>query len=120
MKLTQTTALTESSQRRLFFEKQLNEVKNQLASAEIAMRETQEKTGMILPDGQVQAIIANVAQLKGLITAKEVQLNAMRIFATGKNPDFLRGQEELRGLQAQLAKLGGAAAREGDRLYGSD
>ena len=107
VKLTQTTALTESSQRRLFFEKQLNEVKNQLASAEIAMRETQEKTGMILPDGQVQAIIASVAQLKGLITAKEVQLNAMRIFATGKNPDFLRGQEELRGLQAQLAKLGG-------------
>jgi uncharacterized protein involved in exopolysaccharide biosynthesis len=104
-KLTQTMALTESSQRRLFFEKQLKEVKNKLANAEVALRNTQEKTGMIQPDAQVQAIISSVAQLKGTIAAKEVQLNAMRTFAAGQNPDLLRTQEELRGLHAQLAKL---------------
>lgn len=104
-KLTQTTALTEASQRRLFFEKQLKNARDQLANAEVALRNTQEKTGMIQPDGQVQAIITNVAQLKGTIAAKEVQLNAMRTFAASQNPDLLRTQEELRGLQAQLAKL---------------
>lgn len=104
-RMTQTMALTEASKRRLFFEKQLAEAKDQLASAEVAMRKTQEKTGMIQPDAQVQAIIANAAQLKGTIAAKEVELNAMRTFATGQNPDLLRTQEELRGLKIQLAKL---------------
>jgi uncharacterized protein involved in exopolysaccharide biosynthesis len=104
-KLTQTIALTEASQRRLFFEKQLAEARDQLAKSEIALRTTQEKTGMIQPDAQVQAIIANVAQLKGTIAAKEVALNAMRTFAAGGNPDLLRAQEELRGLRAQLTKL---------------
>lgn len=105
IKLTQTMAISEASQRRLFFERQLKETKDQLANAEIALRTTQEKTGMIQPEGQVQAILSSIAQLRGMIAAKEVQLNAMRTFATGQNPELLRTQEELRGLQAQLGKL---------------
>lgn len=104
-RLTQTMALTEASQRRLFFETQLAAAKDQLASAEVALRTTQEKTGLIQPDAQVQAIIANAAKLKGTIAAKEVELNAMRTFAAGQNPDLLRTREELRSLQVQLAKL---------------
>lgn len=102
-KLTQTIALSEASQRRLFFEKQLEHAKDELANAEVELRTTQEKTGMIKPDAQVQAIIANVAQLRGAIAAKEVQLTAMRTFATGQNPELLRLQEELRALRGQLA-----------------
>ena len=104
-KLTQTMAVSDASMRRLFYEKQLKEAKEQLADAEVALRKTQEKTGMIQPDGQVQAIISGIAQLKANIAAKEVQLKAMRTFATGQNPDLLRAQEELHGLQAQLAKM---------------
>lgn len=98
-------AISEASKRRLFFEQQLKEAKEQLANAEVALRTTQEKTGMIQPEGQLQAIISSIAQVKGRIAAKEVELDAMRTFATGKNPEFLRAQEELRGLQAQLLKL---------------
>lgn len=104
-RLTRTMALTEASQRRLFFEQQLAEAKDQLAGAEVALRATQEKTGLIQPDAQVQAIIGNAAQLKGTIAAKEVELSAMRTFATGQNPELLRTLQELRGLQAQLVKL---------------
>lgn len=104
-KLTQVMALSEASQRRRFFEAQLKDARDQLANAEVALRTTQEKTGMIQPDAQVQAIIGNAAQLKGTIAAKEVQLNAMRTFAARQNPELLRTQEELRGLTAQLAKL---------------
>jgi tyrosine-protein kinase Etk/Wzc len=114
-KLTLTMALTEASQRRLFFEKQLKDARDQLANAEVALRNTQEKTGMIQPDAQVHAIIANVAQLKGTIAAKEVQLNAIRTFAAVQNPELLRTQEELRGLQAQLKKLEkNQPSKEGD------
>jgi tyrosine-protein kinase Etk/Wzc len=104
-RLTQTMALTEASQRRVFFEKQLQHARDQLTAADAGLRQTQEKTGMIQPEGQVQAIISNLSQLKSAIAAKEVQLNAMRSFATGNNPDVRRLQEELRGMRAQLAKL---------------
>jgi tyrosine-protein kinase Etk/Wzc len=110
VKLTQSMAITEASQRRLFFEKQLLEAKDQLASAEVALRKTQEKTGLIQPDGQVQALITNAAQVRGTIAAKEVQLNAMRTYAAGRNPDLLRAEEELRSLRAQLGKLEQAQA----------
>lgn len=114
-KLTQTMALTESSQRRLFFEKQMKEAKNQLANAEVALRNTQERTGMIQFDVQAQAIISSVVQQKAMIAAKEVQLNAMRSFAAGQNPDLVRAQEELRALQTQLAKLEkNQSGKEGD------
>jgi tyrosine-protein kinase Etk/Wzc len=115
-KLTQTMAITESSQRRLFFEKQLKDAKEQLAKAEIALRATQEKTGLIQLDGQVQAIIGNVAQLKGAIAAKEIQLNAMRTFAAPQNPELLRSQEELRGMQVQLSKLERSRTGNGDLM----
>ncbi len=105
IKLTQTMALTEAAKRRVFFEKQLKDARDDLAAAEIALKATQERTGMIQPDGQVQAIISNLAQLKGTIAAKEVQINAMRTFATGQNPDLMRALEELRSLQAQASKL---------------
>lgn len=103
--LTQSMALTEASQRRLFFEKQLVEAKEQLANAEISLRGTQEKTGLIQPEAQVQAIIGNAAQLKGTIAAKEVQINAMRTYASPQNPELMRAQEELRSMQGQLSKL---------------
>ena len=104
-RLNQTIAVSDAAKRRLFFEKQLTDAKDRLADAEAALRKTQEKTGMIQPEGQVQAIISGIAQLKATIAAKEVQLKAMRTFATSQNPDLLRAQEELHGLQAQLAKL---------------
>ena len=104
-KLTQTLALTEASQRRAFFEKQLKEAKDQLATAEIAMRRLQERTGMLQPNAQVGVIMSTVAQLKGTIAAKEVQLSSLRTFATGQNPERQRVEEELRSLNGQLAKL---------------
>ena len=105
IRLTQSLAISEASLRRVFFEKQLTEAKEKLADAEVRLRQTQERTGLIQPTAQVGAIITSLAQLKGTIVAKEVQLNAMRSFATAQNPDLLRLQEELRGLRGQLLKL---------------
>ena len=115
--LTKGLAITDAAQRRLFFEKQLIAVKDDLANAEIALRKTQESTGMLQLDGQVQGIIRNVAQLEGTIAAKEVQLNAMRSFATNNNPDLQRLQGEIQGYQAQLEKLKtGKLSKDGDLM----
>jgi len=55
--------------------------------------------------------------LEGTIAAKEVQLNAMRSFATNNNPDLLRLQGEIQGYQAQLEKLKtGKLSKDGDLM----
>lgn len=104
-KLSQTLAVTEASQRRLFFESQLETAKQDLAVAEGALRQTQEKTGLIQLDGQAKAIIESTAALKAQIAAREVQLQRVRLFATEQNPEYQGLQQELSGLRAQLARV---------------
>ncbi len=103
--LTQVLAVTEASQRRLFFEKQLQQAKQALGDAEIALKTLQEKTGLIQLDAQAQALVKAGSELKAQIAIKEVELGAMRTFATGNNPDYIRTQQLLGGLRSQLAKV---------------
>ncbi len=104
-KLTQVLAVTEASQRRLFFEKQLLLAKQALGDAEISLKQVQEKTGLLQLDAQAQALIRAGAELKGQIAMKEVELGAMRTFATGNNPDYIRIQQLVAGMRTQLAKI---------------
>lgn len=105
-KLSATIAVTEASQRRLFFEQQFVQVKENLANAEEAWKQTQQKTGLVQLDGQARAVIESVAQLRGQVAAKEVQIRAMRQFAAEQNPDLQLAGQELAGLQSQLARMG--------------
>jgi tyrosine-protein kinase Etk/Wzc len=103
--LSQKLAVTQAAQRRLFLEGQLNQTKEQLANAEVALKKVQETTGLIQPDNQGRVIIESVARMQAQIAAKEVQLTSMRSFATEQNPDLLRTEQEVAGLRVQLAKL---------------
>ncbi len=103
--MTQVFAVTEASQRRLFFEKQLLIAKQSLSDAEISLKQLQEKTGIIQLDAQAKLVIGTAAQLKGQIAMKEVELGAQRTFATNDNPDYIRSQQMLAGLHTQLAKV---------------
>lgn len=103
--LNDSLAFTEASQRRLFFEKQLRNTKDALASSEIELKTTQEKTGLIKLDDQGRAIIEAVAQLRAQVAAKQVQLAAMKSFATDRNPDLIRMQGELTSLREQLRRM---------------
>lgn len=103
--LSQKLAVTRAAQRRLFLEGQVNQTKEQLANAEVALKKAQETTGLIQPDNQGRAIIESVARMQAQIAAKEVQLTAMRSFATERNPDLLRTEQEVAGLRVQLSKL---------------
>lgn len=119
-KLTQTLAITEASQRRLFFEKQLIQAKQLLVDSEVKLKETQEKSGLIQLNGQAEALIKSSADLRAQIAAKEVALSAMQTFATGSNPEYVRARQELAGLKEQLKKMeSGLNQGAGDLLVGS-
>jgi tyrosine-protein kinase Etk/Wzc len=104
-KMTNSLAISEAARRRLFFEKQLEQAKENLKNAEVALRSTQEKTRMVSPQGQISAIFTAIAQLRGAISAKEVEINALKTFATPQNPDLKVAQQELAALRSQLDRL---------------
>lgn len=106
--LSEHLAITEASQRRLFFEKQLEQAKDNLANAEESLKETEQKTGLIQLDSQARALIESAAGLRAQIAAKEVQIQSLRTYATSENAQLVQAQQELEGLRAQLAKLGGS------------
>ena len=106
--LSQHLAITEASQRRLFFEQELDQAKNNLASAEEKLKQTELTTGVIQPDSQARALIESAASLRAQITAREVQIQGMQTYATGENSQLVQAQRELEGMRVQLAKLGGS------------
>ena len=103
--LTLHLAVGEAGQRRLFFETQLKKSKDDLAKAEVDLKQFQQKTGLIDPRGQAGLTVSAAASLRAQITAREVQLAAMRTFATEQNPQMLRIQEELTSLRSEMARM---------------
>jgi uncharacterized protein involved in exopolysaccharide biosynthesis len=108
-RLSQHLAISEAGQRRLFFEQQLEQAKDNLGNAEEALKETEQKTGMIELNSQARALIESGAALRAQLAAKEVQVQALRTYATGQNSELVQAEQELDALKAQLAKLGGNA-----------
>ena len=104
-KLTQHLAVSEASQRRLFFEQQVEQAKSDLATAELALKNTEQKTGMIHLDAQARAVIEAVGTLRAQIAASEVELQGMRSFATDQNPDVILRERQVAAWREQLASL---------------
>ncbi|MBB5344762.1 GumC family protein [Tunturibacter empetritectus] len=100
-----TLAISEASQRRLFFEQQLSNEKSALESAEVELKNTQQKTGIITVTGQAQLAVQTIAQTEAQIASKEIQLQAIRAYGTEDNPDVVRLKEEIATQQRQLSTL---------------
>ena len=97
-------AVSEAQQRRVFFEQQLKETKDNLIKAETDFQRVQEKSGVIVLDKQAEALISGAAQVRALIAEREVQLKVMRTGATEQNPAVIRLASELRALRSELAR----------------
>jgi len=98
-------AIGSASQRRLFFEQQLAQETDHLADAEVAMKQTQQSTGVLQLSGQAQNIISQEANIQANITSHEVQLGALLSSSTEQNPEVVRLRTELTGLREQLQQL---------------
>lgn len=104
-RLMKTMAVTDASQRRLFYERQLETAKDNLAKAEMALKSGLDTRGVISVDTESKGIVETIARLKAQVSAKEIQLASMRAFLTPANPEYHRVEEELGGIRAELSKL---------------
>jgi len=113
-------AMTEASQRRLFFERQLASEKTALADAEVALKKTQESSGLVVPSGQAEALIYADTQLKAELASKEVEMQALRAYATDQNPRMEPLQREIDALRDQIQRMEASKGRGGMQLSASE
>jgi len=98
-------ALTGASQRRLFFEQQMQNEEHALSDAEVALKKMEEQTGIIAPVDQSRAAINAIEQTRAQITTREIELSALAQSNTEQNPDVIRIRAEIAALQKQLKTL---------------
>jgi uncharacterized protein involved in exopolysaccharide biosynthesis len=98
-------AVTEASQRRMFFDEQAKQAKDALAAAELAFKAAQEKYGIQSIDVRAQGDIRAASELRAQIMTREVQIQAMRTFAGPENADAQRLAAEIASLRAQMTRV---------------
>lgn len=104
-RMNSTLAIGEAAQRRVFFDQQLSDEKTALQKAEVDLRDTEQKTGVIQLSSQAATIIRGIAETRAEIDSSEVELQAMSTFETEQNPDAIRLQQKIVALREELANL---------------
>ena len=97
--------LTSAAQQRRFYEQQLMAEKNALEDAEDALEQSQEKTGTVEPNAQVQANIGATEGLRAQLRGKQIELQTALEGETEQNPNVVRLRAEVAGLAGQVQAL---------------
>lgn len=101
-KLLARLAVTEAQQRRVFFEKQLQQAKDSLTRAEQALKASGVNSSAL--KASPQAAVEAVARLRAAITAQEIKIASLRGYLSENAPDFRQALTELGAMRAQLAR----------------
>jgi uncharacterized protein involved in exopolysaccharide biosynthesis len=103
--LTNVLAVTDAGQRRIFFERQLEQAKNNLAVSEQNLKGSLAERGVISVDAESRTMVEAVARLRAQISAKEIELNATKAFLTSEHPQYKYLKEQIGSLRAELSKF---------------
>lgn len=95
-------AVTEAQQRRVFFEKQLANAKDNLVKAEQALKTVGVSSAVL--KASPQAAVEGLAKLKAAITAQEIKLASMRGYLTASSSEFKQALTEMSALRAELLR----------------
>lgn len=114
-KLLARLAVTEAQQRRVFFEKQLQQAKDNLTRAELALKASGVNSSALKTSPQ--AAVEGVARLRAGITAQEIKIASLRGYLSETAPEFRQALTELSAMRTQLVR---AEAQEPQSAGGSD
>jgi uncharacterized protein involved in exopolysaccharide biosynthesis len=95
-------AITEAQQRRLFFDRKVEEARKELAEADRVLRSTGISASTL--KSSPVAAVELVARLRGAITAQEIKIGSMRGYLNEAAPEFKQALVELSSLKSQLQK----------------
>jgi len=115
-----TASISLAKRNRIFLEKQIQLTKHDLKGMEESLKDFQTTKKIAVLDAQAEAAIKALADLKAQIIAREVQLGALREFATAQHPDVKRIEDELREFRQQLKRLEeGSASPKAEESIGA-
>ncbi|MBS0442425.1 MAG: lipopolysaccharide biosynthesis protein [Proteobacteria bacterium] len=112
--MTNSLAVSEAQQRRMFFEQQLAQTKERLAKAQNALEESGISQGALKVEPKTAA--ESYARLRAQATAAEVKLQTLRRMLAENTPEVMQQQAALAALREQVAR----AERQDDGRGGSD
>ncbi|MBQ0941870.1 lipopolysaccharide biosynthesis protein [Ideonella sp. 4Y16] len=101
-KLSRTMALTEASQRRRFFERQLQEAKDNLTRAEQALKAGGVSASVLKTSPE--AAVAELAQIKAQVAVSETRLAVLRGTLTDSAPEVQQALRELSSLRGLMTR----------------
>lgn len=99
------TAMTVGKKYRIFIEQRLEETTDDLAKAEVALRNFQEKHRTVALEEEIISAIQTIAELKSQIILLEVKKGALSSSSRFDNPYLYDISKELRELKKQLGKI---------------
>jgi len=112
--MTNSLAVSEAQQRRMFFEQQLAQTKERLAKAQGTLEESGISQGALKVEPKTAA--ESYARLRAQATAAEVKLQTLRRMLAENTPEVMQQQAALAALREQVAR----AERQDDAKGGSD
>ena len=116
-KMNQHLALSQSSQRRLFLEKQVAAESEALSNAEVDFKRLQEATGVIQLSGQAEVTLRTISVLRAELVSRELQLQQLRSVATEQNDSVSGLETSIAALREQLAKAEKGSSDSGTSDY---
>ena len=102
-KFSSTLALTEAQQRRIFFEKQLEQTRDKLASAQAKLQQSGFNAGAL--KSEPKAAAESYARIKAEAAGAEIRVQSLRRSLTEQSPELQQQLAILGGLRSQLAQL---------------
>ena len=102
-----------SSHRRAFFEQQLEEQKNALSEAETDLKNTQVRTGVVLPGAEEQVGLSATAQLQAELGSAQAKLAQLEVTGTDRNPEVVQARTLVSQIEGQLARQVAAQGSKG-------
>jgi len=104
-RINRTVNITEGQRKRIFLEKRLKEAKDDLSRAEIALKEFQEKYGLVSIEEQAKVAIEGAAKIKGEIIVAQTELEVLKQFGTERQNEAVMLKSKITELQNQLKKI---------------
>jgi len=108
-------ALSEAQQRRMFFEQQLRQTRDNLASAQLAVQKAGVNQGSIKTEPK--AAVESYAKVKAEIAGGEVRLRTLRNTLTENAPEIQQQLATLNALRDQLSRIEQPEANPGSVDY---
>jgi tyrosine-protein kinase Etk/Wzc len=96
---------TSARQARIFLEQRLAQNRSDMSAAEDTLRVLQERTGVLVPEEQVKAMITAAAELQAKLALRETDVAVLRAQVGPENPELRAAEREVEALRRRIHEV---------------